>query len=92
MNNHNPQPNPEHLLLIAYKAAELEELLKKLGTMPSYSNPSPADLPDLPWSNTTLANLANDLASVTGIIEDEIEQEKWGITDDMVDDLLERVG
>jgi hypothetical protein len=60
--------------------------------MPSYSNPTPADLPDLPWSNTTLANLASDLATVTRIIEDEIEQENWGITDDMVDDLLERVG
>lgn len=88
----NKKANPEQILLIAYKAAELQELLKQLGTMPSYSNPSPADLPDLPWSSTTLANLANDLYSVTTILDSETEQEEWGITDDMVDDLLERVG
>jgi len=86
--NKNPKPKPEHLLLIAFKAAELEELLKQLGTMPSYSNPTPADLPDLPWSSTTLANLASDLISVTRLIDDEIEQENWGITDEMIDDLI----
>ena len=88
----NNKANPQQLLLIAYKAAELEELLKQLGTMPSYNNPSPADLPDLPWSNTTLANLVHCLYSVTSLMDDEMEQEEWGITDDMVDELVERVG
>ena len=50
------------------------------------------DLPDLPWSNTTLANLTHALYSVTTIMDDEMEQEEWGITDDMVDNLIERVG
>jgi hypothetical protein len=86
------KPNPQDLLLIAFKAAELEVLLKRLGTMPSYFNPHPADLPDLPWSTTTLANLVNDLASVTRLIDDEMEQEEWGITDDMVDEICEVLG
>ena len=86
------KPNPQDLLLIAFKAAELEVLLKRLGTMPSYFNPNPADLPDLPWSTTTLANLVNDLASVTRLIDDEMEQEEWGITDDMVDEICEFLG
>lgn len=85
-------PNPKTLLLIAYKAAEMEELLKQLGTMPSYSNPNPDDLPDLPWTNTTLANLVHDLYAVSSLCDDEVAQENWGITDDMVDEILEGVG
>lgn len=90
MSNNNP--NPKTLLLIAYKAAEMEELLKQLGTMPSYSNPNPEDLPDLPWTNTTLANLVHDLYAVSSLCDDELAQENWGITDDMVDEILEGVG
>ena len=90
MSNNNP--NPKTLLLIAYKAAEMEELLKQLGTMPSYSNPNPEDLRDLPWTNTTLANLAHDLYAVSSLCDDELARENWGITDDMVDEILEGVG
>lgn len=86
------KPNPRHLLLIAFKAAELEILLKELGTMPSYSNPNPDNLLDTPWSPTTLANLAHDLASVTSLIDNEIQQEEWGITDEMVDEVCEFLG
>lgn len=92
MSNTATPPNPQTLLLIAYKAAELEALLKQLGTMPSYSNPCPDDLPDLPWSDTTLANLAHALYAVSGLCDDEVAQENWGITDDMVDEILEGVG
>ena len=92
MSNNNPTPDPKTLLAIAFKAAELEELLKRLGTMPSYSNPNPENLPDLPWTNTTLANLAHDLYAVSSLCDDELERENWGITDDMVDEILEVVG
>lgn len=87
----NNKPNPETLLLIAHKAAELRELLKQLGTMPTYWNPSPENLPEVPWSRTTLANLVYDLAAVSSLCDDELALEKWGITDDMVDEVLEVV-
>lgn len=88
----NNKPDPQTLLLIAYKAAELEALLKRLGTMPSYFNPNPANLPNLPWSSTTIGNLASDLAVVSGLCDSEVMQEEWGITDEMVDEILENVG
>ena len=85
---HN-KPSPETLLLIAFRAAELEELLKSIGTMPSYENPDPDNLPDLPWSRTTLANLYHDLCAVSRLCDDEVQQEEWGITDDTVDAVLD---
>ena len=88
MNNNQTQPNPQTILAIAVRAAELEELLKSLGTMPSYENPTPANLPDLPWNNTVIANLYSDLMSVSRLCDDEIEQEKWGITWEMVDEMI----
>lgn len=73
----NNQANPETLREIATKASELHDLLRSLGTMPSYSNPSPEGLPELPWSRTTLGNLSYGLACVASLLkrpdEDEAE-------------------
>lgn len=79
------QPTPEQLVAIARKATELREMLNELGaTRIGYFNMTPEGLPDLPWSNTTLGNLAHDLYSVASLLDDETEQEEWGITWEMV--------
>lgn len=88
----NNRPLPQHLFAISFKAGELLEMLREIGaTRIGYFNPNPEGLPDLPWSNTTLANLVSDLYSVAQLMDDETEREEWGITDEVIDEVLEAV-
>lgn len=81
------QPKPEQLVAIARKASELLEMMDELGaTRIGYFNPNPEGLPDLPWSKTTLSHLCDDLYSVSSLLGDEVEQEEWGITWEMVNE------
>lgn len=74
--NNNKRPDPTQLLILASLAEEMEEVLKTLKGS------------DLPWRDTTIANLNADLHTVSGFLRSETLQEEYGVTDEVLDAIL----